>query len=168
MIEKVRELILKLNEVYSELLLLAKEKAETLKGNDHEAVSRVTEKEQAAIDLAQQLEHARLECVGALIREWKVAGESMSLSELIEKCDPREAEAMKAAAHALTDTLEALKAQNERNAQLLEIKMRMTSFILDASRVGGGDGGPGTYYNMNGTEQTQDVEARPRFIDSEI
>ncbi len=167
MIERVAAQIEKLNEQYGELLRLAKEKTEVLKGNDHAAVACITEKEQTAIELARQTENERMESVAALAGQWGLAPQEVDAAMLIEKCAPGDAERMKNAVSALSETLRALKEQNERNAQLLEIKMRMTAFILEASSVGANND-PGNYYSMDGTELEKDVETRPRFIDSEI
>ncbi len=164
---RVREKIVKLNGIYSELLRLAKEKTEFLKGSDYEAVGSITEKEEKEIELARETEKARMECVEELARTWGISSEKVSAAVLIGKCGTKaEAEEMAEAVKALSTTLSSLKAQNEINARLLDIKLRMASFILDASRVTSND--PGNYYNMDGTEQEKDALSSPRFIDSEI
>lgn len=167
MIERILEKILKLNTIYTSLLELAKEKTEVLKGKDYEAVGRITEKEQNAIDLARATERERMDCVELLAKEWGMDAERITAAMLIGKCDTDKAKKMGEAVSALSSTLRTLKEQNEKNARLLEIKLRMTSFILDAAREGG-SGDPGNYYTMDGTELDRDAQTRPRFIDSEI
>lgn len=166
MMKLAREQILELNEVYSRLLELSHEKTAALKGKDYDAISAITEKEQEHIDRAKALEEERMKTVAAMAQKWGVAEDKVTAQALIAKCGADEADAMRDAVQALTKTLAALRAQNEINSRLLEIKMRLASFILEASREAAKD--PGNYYNNDGTELQKEEPTHPRFIDSEI
>lgn len=166
MMKQAREQIRELGEVYTELLGLAREKTEALKGNDYEKLAEISEKEQSAIDRAKAVEEARMKTITAIAEKWGVAEELVTAQALIARADAQESAPLREAVQSLSQTLRALRAQNEINGRLLGIKMKLASFILDVSRSDFGD--PGNYYNNDGTEQQKDELTHPRFIDSEI
>lgn len=162
----VREQIVKLNGAYTALLDLAREKTGALKGGDYEKVGGITQREEKLIERAKALEEERMQAVKVLAEQWGVAPGKITAAALIAKCGEADAAAMEKEIRALSQTLEALRAQNEINGRLLDIKMKLASFILDASREAAKD--PGNYYNNDGTELQKEEITRPRFIDSEI
>ena len=166
MMERVLEQLLKLGKIYTQLLELAREKTEALTHDDLTALSAVTEREQAASDQALALENERMAAVNQLAMMWGMQAENVTVSFMAGQCQGELAIQLTKAAEQLLDCLQLLRRQNDTNARLLEIKLRLAAFIMDAARTT--DDGPGTYYNMNGAEQTPESMGAARFLDSEI
>lgn len=154
-----------LAEVYAGLLDMAKEKAEALKGRDPEAVGRITDREQLEAERAREIEEGRMRAMGEVAKAWGVEAESLSAEAFIARLEGAEKARAEAAAKGLGAILRELKKQNDRNAQVIEIRLRVARFVLEAGRSE--PQGPGNYYGMDGGELDNTTD-RPRFIDSEI
>ncbi|MDD4074937.1 MAG: flagellar protein FlgN [Eubacteriales bacterium] len=166
MMEKVLAQLLELGKVYTQLLSLAREKTDALTRDDLKALGDVTKREEEASDQAFKLENERMGVVNQLALMWGMQPENVTVSFMASQCQGELAIQLTRAAEQLLDCLQLLRRQNETNARLLEIKLRLAAFVMDAARDTGN--GPGTYYNMNGAELEPNTLSAARFLDSEI
>ncbi|MDO5111899.1 MAG: flagellar protein FlgN [Clostridia bacterium] len=166
MMEKVLAQLLELGKVYTQLLSLAREKTDALTRDDLKALSDVTKREEEASDQAFKLENERMGMVNQLALMWGMQAENVTVAFMASQCQGELSVQLTRAAEQLLDCLQLLRRQNETNARLLEIKLRLAAFVMDAARDTGS--GPGTYYSMDGTELEPNDISAARFLDSEI
>ncbi|MEA4969077.1 MAG: flagellar protein FlgN [Candidatus Pelethousia sp.] len=165
MYQAVGEQLVALLAVYGQLLQLAREKEPVLQtNNDLEALRSLTEREEALMDQAAQVERLRMEAVAKIAEGKGIDPEVLTVSALAEQAAQPEREALLAAAGELTEVLRQLRMQNDMNRQLLQMNLSFAAFVLDSTAR---ETSLGDTYGASGAP-AEKAESGYRLLDSEI
>lgn len=164
MYQALSEQLVALTEVYSQLLQLAREKQTVLqKNNDLAAVRSFTEREEALMARAGEIERLRMETAERIATSLGLTQE-LTVTSLIEKAEQPTKQALLIAAQELIEVLRQLQVQNSINRQLLELNLSFAAFVLDTAAR---EDRLGDIYGASGAPAEQ-AESGYRFFDSEI
>ncbi|HEX7065878.1 MAG TPA: flagellar protein FlgN [Bacillales bacterium] len=127
MIETMKVLV----SVHRELNEQAKEKTETLKNGDMEALETLMKKEEAAVSKLKELEELRVRQVDVFLGEKGMIGENVTMSQLLKVADPEEEQKLLQIQHQLTEEIILLKQQNALNQELIEQSLQFVNVSLN-------------------------------------
>ncbi len=165
MYQAVGEQLVALLAVYGQLLQLAREKEPVLQtNNDLEALRNFTEREEALMNQAAQVERLRMEAVAKIAGGKGIDPEVLTVSALAEQAAQPERGTLLAAAGELTEVLRQLRMQNDMNRQLLQMNLSFAAFVLDSTAR---ETSLGDTYGASGAP-AEKAESGYRLLDSEI
>ena len=127
-------------ELYLALLPIAEEKTKAIVANDLEALQRITDKEQEAIDRVGALERKRTEVLNNMGIVLGRKPEELTLTELIKVAEkqPKAQADLRELKDALGKSVKRLADLNERNGALIRQSLEMIEFnmnLLQSTRM---------------------------------
>lgn len=133
LIEELIQTLTQEDQMYQELIPIAKKKTQVIIQNDLEALQQITEQEQASVDALTALERRRLEIVhniGVVINR---AEETLTLREITEilKKQPAEQQRLSQIHDHLKQTIQTLLEMNQHNKSLIEESLDMIQFNMN-------------------------------------
>ncbi len=120
-------------ELYLTLLPIAEEKTKAIIANDLEALQKITNREQEAVDRVNALERKRGEVVGNIGVVLGRKPEKLTLTELIRITEkqPKDRAMLTELKDALGKTVKKLADLNERNKVLIQQSLEMIEFNMN-------------------------------------
>ncbi|MGN1084767.1 MAG: flagellar protein FlgN [Lachnospiraceae bacterium] len=120
-------------ELYLTLLPIAEEKTKAIIANDLEALQKITNREQEAVDRVNALERKRGEVVGNIGVVLGRKPEELTLTELIRITEkqPKDRAMLTELKDALGKTVKKLADLNERNKVLIQQSLEMIEFNMN-------------------------------------
>jgi len=156
----VEQLILVLDkeqEIYDEIILLAKEKQTAIVNNNITVLENIVKKEKTYSISLVKLEEIRSNVLNQLVKEYKLV-EIGVITDLYPHMTDREVRQVDSVKTKLVNTVQILGQKNELNKQLIEQYLEQIEFDLNLlTTVGDGS------VNYKGDADDKDVERRSIF-----
>ncbi|WP_245833234.1 flagellar protein FlgN [Oceanobacillus timonensis] len=120
-----------LTATHTDLLMLSKQKTEALTNNNLDAFQGLLVQERNLIRQLEKQEEKRQEMSEAWNEEQSHPAETLTITEILKRLDGEEQKSLEKAAVALTDTITALKRQEQLNKTLLEESMKFVQLSME-------------------------------------
>ncbi|MFD1067698.1 flagellar protein FlgN [Oceanobacillus locisalsi] len=120
-----------LTATHSDLLALSKQKTEALTNNHLDAFQGLLVQERKLTRQLEQQEEIRQGAAEAWNKKQPHPAASLTITEMLHRLDGEEKENLEKAAVALTDTITALKRQEQLNKTLLEESMKFVQLSME-------------------------------------
>ena len=120
---------------YDELLVLSAEKRNVIIENNTQMLQKITQAENSIIGRNQRMENKRLEIIGNIANVLNYDANELTMSSLAELIKEQEEYGeLVEVRDSLKETLESLKAENDRNAKLLESSIDFINLTINLMR----------------------------------
>lgn len=162
-IDAVIGLLLKINDVYTEMLTLSEEKHKCIIKADALGVTQVVGEEWVLLQKIAELEESRMAAVRKLKNEWGTA-DDLTLAEIGQRAGAGQKNKMEKAGAKLKNTMAAQKKLNDENMALLKLHFEYMNFMMSNFLQ---DYGSGNIYGQSGTVQ-EACTNRTGIIDSHV
>lgn len=120
-------------ELYRELLPIAKDKTDVIIKNDLESLNSITEKEQSFVEKISRLEKKRLEVISNIGVVMDIPQKNLNFTTIIKLLEgqEKEQELLRNLHDKLHSTLDKLSMLNNRNQALIEQSLSMIDFDIN-------------------------------------
>lgn len=133
LIEELIQTLTKEDEIYSELIPIAKKKTQIIIKNDLESLQKITDKEQEAVDQLTVLEHQRMNIIqniGVVINRDPKTLTLKMITEILKK-QPKEQEQLSVINDHLKQTIQTLVEINNHNKSLIKESLEIIEFNMN-------------------------------------
>lgn len=133
LIEELIQTLTQEDEIYQDLIPIAKEKTQIIIKNDLEQLQKVTEREQEAVDRLTALEHKRMDVIqniGVVINRDPNTLTLRALTEILKK-QPKEQKELSIINDRLKQTIQTLAQINKHNKSLINESLEIMEFNLN-------------------------------------
>lgn len=165
-IETVLGHLAELEQHYSALLSLAREKRDVVVKNDTVRLTEITEQESILLSQAKLAERRRVIAVTEVAPLLGKSAEEITLSELAENADSPAREKLLELKAALGDAMQQLKLQNDENRGLVEAQLTYTEMMLNV--IGGSSDPLNNFYGVDGKSAEAEITRGTSLFDTEI
>lgn len=132
MLQPIIDSLARLNEIYEELLLLAKRKREALIKTDAAQLTSIHQEEISLLKQADQREKERLEQTALFLQKAGQEKQEVTLAELIEfVTEDQQKQELTDGALELQQTIRELQEYNDFNTQLISDSLQFIQYSLD-------------------------------------
>ena len=133
LIEELIQTLKREDEIYNDLIPIAKEKTQIIIKNDLENLQRITDKEQEAVDKLTALEHKRMDIIqniGVVINRDSKTLTLRAITEILKK-QPKEQKELSVINDRLKQTIQTLVEINNHNKSLINESLEIIEFNMN-------------------------------------
>ncbi len=133
LIDELIQTLTKEEQIYNDLIPIAREKTNVIVNNDLENLQKITEKEQEAIDALTALEHKRMEVIqniGVVINKDPKTLTLRKITEILKK-QPKEQHELSVINDHLKQTIQTLVEINRHNKSLIDESLEIIEFNMN-------------------------------------
>lgn len=133
LIEELIQTLTQEDEIYQDLIPIAKQKTQIIIKNDLEQLQKVTEREQEAVDRLTALEHKRMDVIqniGVVINRDPNTLTLRALTEILKK-QPKEQKELSIINDRLKQTIQTLVEINNHNKSLINESLEIMEFNMN-------------------------------------
>lgn len=133
LIEELIQTLTKEDEIYTDLIPIAKEKTQVIISNDLEKLQKITDKEQEVVDRLTALEHKRMDVIQNIALVIGRDPQTLTLKAITEilKKQPKEQQQLSVINDHLKQTIQTIVEINNHNKSLIQESLEIIEFNMN-------------------------------------